>query len=101
MSLDRIHHVAIPVADLEKALQWYQTSFECELIQQERQFAVLQFENLRVVLSLTSLEPPHLAFEKTGAAALGELRDRPDGVRSTYVADTTGNMIEIVEKLFV
>lgn len=96
MALDSIHHVAVSVADIEKSVHWYLTSFRCELLEQGRQHAVLQFANLRVVLTLPSLDPPHLAFERDDAASLGELRTRVDGVRSTFLADSSGNLIEIV-----
>lgn len=95
--LTTIHHLAINVANLEKSIQWYRTSFNCELISQEKTEAVLQFANLRLVLVLPSQEPGHAAYGKDNAEAFGELRKRSDGVESTFVADPTGNVVEIVK----
>ncbi len=95
--LTTIHHLALNVASLEKSIQWYQTSFDCEVVYQDKTLAVLQFANIRLALTMPSLEPAHVAFEREDAQTLGELRARPDGVQSTFLADPTGNVIEIVK----
>lgn len=95
--LDAIHHLAINVADLDKATRWYQTSFRCALVRREKTVAVLQFENLCLTLVLPNTQPPHLAFMREDADALGELRLQPDGVRSCFVSDPTGNLIEVIK----
>jgi catechol 2,3-dioxygenase-like lactoylglutathione lyase family enzyme len=95
-TLHKIDHVAINVADLDKSIHWYQSSFTCELVARDKTQAVLQFSNIRLVLVLPSLEPTHLAYEREDAQTLGELRDRPHNVRSTFVADPTGNVVEIM-----
>ena len=95
--LSRVHHIALSVADIAKSVQWYTTSFDCEVLDQQKQFAILQFENLKLVLTLPSLDPPHTAFERPDAEKYGEIRPRVDGVQSTFVADNSGNMIEIVK----
>lgn len=92
---DQMEHVAIVVNDIEQAVRWYQTSFICELIWQEKQQALLQFANIRLQLVLPSLQQPHLAFTRTDAATLGELREQAGGLHSTFIADPTGNIIEI------
>jgi len=97
MSLDRIHHVTISVANVEAAVKWYQTSFRCEVIESGQTFAVLQFENMRLELSLPSLERPHVAFEHGSAETFGELREMRDGSTGTYISDPTGNIVELVK----
>ncbi len=97
--LDRLHHIAINVADIEKSLKWYQSSFRCEVVYRDRTQAVLQFVNVRLTLVLPNTEPSHIAFERDDAKTLGELRERPDGTESTFVADPTGNVIEILKKV--
>ena len=94
--LDSIHHVAVHVSDLERAIKWYQKSFRCELVHQDKMQAVLQFENIRLQLVLPSMDPPHLGFVRHDAATLGELRERSDGSKSTFLADSTGNVIEVI-----
>ncbi len=94
--LDSIDHVALSVASISQSVQWYQTSFNCRVLVEERTFAVLQFENLRVTLVLPSQQPPHIAFARADAATLGELREQVDGIKSTFISDPTGNPIEIL-----
>ena len=96
MSLDRIDHITLQVADIEASIRWYQSSFHCELMQQDRFRARLRFDNVELTLILPSQEPPHLAFYRADAHTLGALRLRPDGRHSTFIADPTGNPIEIV-----
>ena len=95
-ALSQIHHVAIGVADIKKSMKWYMTSFECRVIYESPREAVLQFANIRLSLVLPSHEPPHVAFERDDAATLGELRERNDDIWSTFLADPTGNVIEVV-----
>ena len=97
--LDSIHHIAIHVADLSASIKWYQTSFNCELICQERQFARLRFANIELVLTLPSSDPAHLAFAREDATKLGTLRERADGLMTTFLSDPTGNTIEIIGRL--
>ena len=96
MNLDRIDHITLQVADIEASIRWYQSSFRCELIQQDRFRARLKFDNVELTLILPSQEPPHLAFYRDDAHTLGALRLRPDGRHTTFIADPTGNPIEIV-----
>jgi catechol 2,3-dioxygenase-like lactoylglutathione lyase family enzyme len=93
--LDRIHHVAINVADVDQAVKWYQSSFNCGLLFKNNVAASLEFENLRLTLVLPSQQPPHLCFLREDASAFGELLLQPDGVKSTFLADPTGNLVEL------
>lgn len=94
--MDSIHHIAIHVADLARAVHWYTTSFECEVSYQDKTQAVLEFANCKLVLVLPSQQPPHVAFPRRDASTLGELLLRPDGLYSTYLSDPTGNVVEVI-----
>ena len=97
-TLSHVHHVAISVADIKKSVKWYMTSFNCRIVSESPREAVLQFETIRISLVVPSHEPPHFAFVRGDAATLGELRERESGVISTFLADPTGNVIEIVDE---
>lgn len=97
MALSSINHVTICVANIEQAVNWYQSSFSCELTKYEPTFAVLKFANMNLVLSLPSMERPHIGYEKDDAESFGELRDMRDGSLGTYIADPTGNIVELVK----
>jgi len=94
--LDTIHHIALTVADIDDSVRWYQTSFSCEVIHQEARLAILQFANIQLTLVLPSLQNTHIAYIRDDAETLGELREQVDGSQSTFVADPTGNPVEIV-----
>lgn len=95
--LDDLHHVAISVSDLETAVNWYRTSFRCEVVLHDNQQAILQFANVRLALVLPSFQQPHLAFVRSDAATLGELRGQADGTRSTFISDASGTLVEIID----
>ena len=95
--LDSIHHLALNVADIERSINWYQTSFKCKVIYQDKTQAVLEFANVRLALVLPSLEPVHISFARKDAKTLGTLRERAMGINSTFISDPTGNVVEIVE----
>lgn len=97
VTLDTVHHLAINVSDLERSIKWYQQSFNCRLVLQEKAQAVLEFANIKLTLVLPSSEPFHLALSRKDAKTLGTLRQRADGLNSTFIADPTGNVIEIIE----
>lgn len=94
--LDQVHHIALPVADISQSIAWYQSSFSCELAYQDATQAILQFNNIRIVLVLPSQQRMHIAYLRDDAETLGELREQVDGIQSTFVADPTGNPVEIV-----
>ena len=95
-SLTVIDHLAINVADIEKSVRWYLSSFNCRLLTQQRTFAMLQFANTRLILLLPSEQPGHIAFALADAATHGELHQQPEGHWSAFIADPTGNPVELV-----
>ena len=98
-TLDKIEHITIQVADIEASIRWYQSSFNCRLIKQTATFASLKFGNVFLNLTLPSGEPRHVGFKKADAAAFGQLIERSDGARSTYVSDPAGNVVKLIAAL--
>lgn len=96
--LDSLHHIALTVADIEQSVEWYTTSFHCEVLYHERTEAMIQFDNIRLQLFLPSQQPPHIACVRSDAKTFGELREHRDGMQSTFVADPTGNVVELIQK---
>jgi catechol 2,3-dioxygenase-like lactoylglutathione lyase family enzyme len=97
--LDSVHHFAQVVVDLEQTLRWYETSFRCEVIHREQGSVVLRFENVLLTLILPSHQPPHIAFSRHDAASFGLLHKNLDGTKSVFVADPSGNAIELVSSV--
>lgn len=95
-NLDPIHHIAIQVTDLDKALGWYRSRFSVETLYEDDTWALLQFRNVKLALVLPGQHPAHLAFERTDAETYGELTAHRDGTYSVYIQDPDGNSIEIM-----
>ena len=95
-NLDRIEHVAIAVADVPSAVEWYTANFRCAVAYQDATWALLDFDNLKLALVIPEQHPPHVAFASPRAEKFGELTTRRDGTRSIYVRDPSGNSVEIM-----
>ncbi len=93
---DQLHHVAISVDDLENAINWYTSNFSCQIYYQDRQHAFLAFNESLLELVLPSFQPAHLAFTRKDANLLGELTEVVPGIKSTFISDSSGNLVEIV-----
>ena len=49
-SLDTVDHIAVAVDDVEKAVAWYRETFKCEIEYQDKTWAFLRFENIKLAL---------------------------------------------------
>ena len=96
--LDSLDHVAVPVADVASAVDWYRRHFRCEVTYQDPTWAFLQFGNIRLALVIPEQHPPHIAFVSPEAEKYGALNLHRDGTRSCYVKDPAGNAVEILEQ---
>ena len=95
--MDKIHHVAIQVNDINVAVKWYQDKFDTKILYQDETWAVIKFENLSLALVLPDQHPAHFAIENTHAEKFGELTKHRDGTASVYIDDPFGNSIEIIK----
>ena len=44
--MDKLHHVALAVPDIEEALSWYKAHFDVAIEYAVQSWALLQFENI-------------------------------------------------------
>lgn len=95
--LDRLHHVAIQVEDVARAVRWYQEMFKCEVTWQDETWALINFSNASLALVIPGEHPPHLAFTMEEAEIHGELKTHRDGTRSVYIEDSEGNVVECMD----
>ena len=95
---DAIHHVAIRVTDISRAVAWYTSHFTCSVLYRDDTWALLEFANMKVALVLPHQHPAHIALEGPDPAQFGTVRTHRDGVRYVYLTDPFGNTVEIVEK---
>ena len=96
--LDSIDHITLTAGDIDMMVDWYTSSFSCEILERSTTEATLLFDNIKLTLVLPSQHPAHIALEKTDAETYGELREQSDGKNSTYVSDPTGNIVELIKK---
>ena len=96
-SLDELHHVAIQVESVERAVKWYQEMFRCQIEWQDDTWALLKFANTSLALVVPGEHPPHLAFTMDKAEEFGSLQPHRDGTRSLYLEDSEGNVIECMD----
>lgn len=95
-TLDHIHHVAVPVADLDASLQWYEEIFAVDVVYRDDSWALLAFDNVHLALVLPEQHPPHFAVLRDDAAEFGALTPHRDGTASVYIADPADNAVEIM-----
>lgn len=97
LTLDELHHVAIQVQDISRAVSWYQERFRCQVTWQDDTWALLKFANTSLALVVPGEHPPHLAFTMEGVEQLGTLKPHRDGTRSLYLHDSEGNVVECMD----
>jgi catechol 2,3-dioxygenase-like lactoylglutathione lyase family enzyme len=96
--LDALHHIAISVTDIAKSVEWYTANFHCTVSYQDATWALLTFANTQLALVIPEQHPPHIAFSHLNAEQFGPLKKHRDGTSSTYIADPTGNVVEIMQE---
>jgi len=96
VELDAVDHVALVVASIADAVEWYTRRFRCRVAYRDDTWALLEFANLRLALMAERRHPPHVGLVRTDAEAFGELRPHRDGTRSVYLTDPAGNSVEIL-----
>jgi len=94
--LDSIHHVAVPVQDIQSAVEWYTKTFQCRVSYQDATWAMLEFANMKLALVLPDQHPGHVAFVHPEAAQFGTLQSHRDGTKSVYINDPAGNAVELL-----
>lgn len=95
--LQTLHHVAIEVTDIERAIEWYTSRFACEVQYRDATWALLKFANIHLALVTPGQHPPHIALSDEHATDYGALTLHRDGTRSIYIEDSEGNAVEVMQ----
>ncbi|HXM95970.1 MAG TPA: VOC family protein [Candidatus Dormibacteraeota bacterium] len=93
--LDTMDHVAVPVGDVKRTVEWYTKNFDCKVAYQDETWALVEFANIRLAFVLPAQHPPHFAVLGE-PAAYGAPKTHRDGTRSVYLQDPSGNEVEIL-----
>ena len=96
--MDKIHHIAIEVKNIQDSINWYTNNTKCNISYQDDTWAMLTYDNISLALVLPNMHPPHIAFEKDNAEDYGTLKKHRDGTASVYINDPSNNSVEILKK---
>ena len=91
--MEKIDHIAIVVTNISQAVRWYTNKFDCKVNYEDKSWAELQFDNIKLALVLPQDHPPHIAIVDDELEG-GDVHR--DGSRSKYEHDGYGNMVEII-----
>jgi catechol 2,3-dioxygenase-like lactoylglutathione lyase family enzyme len=94
--LNAIDHIALPVADIAEAVDWYTRTFQCEVKYQDASWALLGFANVKLALVVPEQHPAHVGLFVENAEKFGKLTMHRDGTQSVYIRDPAGNPIELL-----
>jgi len=95
--LDKIHHTALQVEDIDRAVSWYVDQFECQVQYQDESWAMLAFANVSLALVLPAEHSSHVAVTCSDLSPYREPLQHRDGTRSVYIQDPDGNNIELLQ----
>ena len=94
--MDSIHHVAVTVENIERAIAWYKARFTFEVTWQDESWALLAFDNIALALVRPQQHPPHVAFITKELDTFGAPVRHRDGTASVYIEDSEGNTVEML-----
>ena len=95
--MDKIHHIAIQVKNIEESVNWYKENFDVEVSYQDKTWAMINFENTSLALVIPEEHPYHFAVETNEAESFGKLTKHRDGTASVYIKDIDGNNVEMIK----
>lgn len=95
---DTLHHIAIQVKNIQRAVEWYTAKFQVKVSYQDNTWAMLQFKNINLALVLPEQHPPHIAIESPDAGQFGTLTKHRDGTESVYITDSENNILEVMKQ---
>jgi catechol-2,3-dioxygenase len=97
--MEELHHIALPVNDIGKAVNWYEKNFDVSKVYEDESWALLAFENISLALVLPGQHPAHIAVKRENAEKHGKLTKHRDGSSSVYVTDPWGNAVEYLKSV--
>lgn len=90
-----IRRVTLPVADVDRAVQWYGEVFGCRAVRRDAGRGVMAFGAIELHLVRDDLEPPSLTIGHADVQAIGAAARRADGASALRLVDPWGNAIEV------
>ena len=95
--MDSIDHIAISVADIDRALKWYMRRFSAKIVYQDDTWAMIEFANVKLALVVEEQHPPHIALSSNYQYPQGKYKTHRDGSVSCYLKDVDDNVLELMK----
>lgn len=93
----KIDHIAVQVDDIYEACEWYYTNFRANVLYFDETWAILEFDNVKLALTLPEKHPNHFAVEvELENYPLLEFKEHRDGSKFYYFEDPWGNCLELI-----
>ena len=92
----KIHHIALQVKNIKECVSYYCNKFNADVEYEDKTWAMLNFDNIKLALVLPEEHPPHICFEKKLPKSI-PAKEHRDGTKSVYDFDPSGNMIELLD----
>ena len=97
MKVDKLDHVAINVADIQKSISWYVENLHAQVEYQDETWAMLDIAGSKLALTISNQHPPHIAFSVENIEDVDyEKHFHRDGSEYCYIRDVDGNTIELI-----
>jgi len=94
----QLDHVAIRVSNINKSLSWYRENFNCDIIYEDRTWAMIKIGDTKIAMTLGDSHPPHIAFKiedmKHFPCIPSNIKEHRDKSKYYYQSDPDGNVIE-------
>ena len=95
--MEKIHHIALTVGDINEALEWYCENFGAEALYVDDTWSFIQFENIKLAFVIRGQHPPHIAFEVDDFSEGDKVKGHRDGTSSAYKRDPFKNIYELIK----
>ena len=94
--MDKIDHVAIQTENIDKSVKWILNKFKCNVKYQDKTWAMLEFENMKIALVLPDQHPPHIAITCDDIEKHGKPAKHRDGSDFLYIEGLDENIFELI-----
>ena len=94
--MDNIDHIALQTKNINKSVDWFLNKFKCSVKYQDKSYAMLEFENMKLALVLPDQHPPHVAISCDNIEDHGKPGKHRDGSEFLYIEGLDENVFELI-----
>ena len=94
--MDNIDHIALQTKNINKSVDWFLNKFKCSVKYQDKSYAMLEFENMKLALVLPDQHPPHIVISCVDIEEQGKPGKHRDKSEFLYIKDINENVFELI-----